>query len=94
MKNYICYIKSHCEAPDYERETEAKNFNEAVKNLTPKHSPVPVEDDFIADNTWCPEYAELCPDCKSPIEYHRELREDNYYEMIGECKGCGLTITD
>ena len=30
MKNYLCYIKSHAEWPDYEREIEAKNKKEAV----------------------------------------------------------------
>ncbi len=29
-KKYLIYIKSHCEAPDYENETEANNKNEAV----------------------------------------------------------------
>jgi hypothetical protein len=28
---YICYIKSHCEAPDYEQEIEANSKGEAVE---------------------------------------------------------------
>jgi len=31
MKWYSCYVKSHCEAPDFESECEAKNKKEAVK---------------------------------------------------------------
>jgi len=33
MKNFICIIKSHCEAPDFEWEGEAKNKDEAVRSL-------------------------------------------------------------
>ena len=33
MKSYHCYIKSHCEAPDYDVEFEAKNKKEAVKMI-------------------------------------------------------------
>jgi len=33
MKRYLCYIKSHCEAPDFEVEVEAQNKTEAVNKI-------------------------------------------------------------
>jgi len=33
---YLIYIKSHCEAPDYEDEVEAKSKKEAVKYFLTK----------------------------------------------------------
>ena len=34
-KLYMCYLKSHCDAPDYEQEIEAKSKKEAVDMLMP-----------------------------------------------------------
>lgn len=33
MNNYELYIKSHCEAPDYEDQCEANTLNEAAEKL-------------------------------------------------------------
>ena len=33
MKTYLIYIKSHCEAPDYEDEVQAKNKREATEKF-------------------------------------------------------------
>ena len=33
MKLYSCYVKSHCEYPDFESECEAKNKKEAVEKF-------------------------------------------------------------
>ncbi|MEO0289593.1 MAG: hypothetical protein ABIN00_08165 [candidate division WOR-3 bacterium] len=33
MKKYQCYIKSHCELPDFEVEVEAKNKKEAIDKI-------------------------------------------------------------
>ena len=32
-KQYWCYIKSHCEAPDFDYEFEAKNDKEAIDSI-------------------------------------------------------------
>ena len=33
MKTYLIYIKSHCEAPDYEDEVRAENKREATEKF-------------------------------------------------------------
>ncbi len=33
MNTYLIIIKSHCEAPDYEKEFEAKNIKEATDRV-------------------------------------------------------------
>jgi len=33
MKRYLFYLKSHCEAPDFEIEVEAQNKIEAVNKI-------------------------------------------------------------
>lgn len=37
LKTYKCYIKSHCEAPDFEIEVEAFDQDEAVDMLINKY---------------------------------------------------------
>ena len=49
--NYLCYIKSHCEAPDYEVEVEAPNKNEAVKVILSRIGKYGWEYDEIEKNT-------------------------------------------
>jgi len=36
MKQYVCYIKSHCEAPDFEVQVKARNKKEAVDMILRK----------------------------------------------------------
>ena len=33
MKQFMCYIKSHCEYPDFEAEVEAESKEDAVKQI-------------------------------------------------------------
>lgn len=51
MTTYICYIKSHCEQPDFEYEVEAENKNEAVKEIINKIGKYGWEEDLISQYT-------------------------------------------
>lgn len=52
MKLYYLNIKSHCEAPDFEREVEAKNKKEAIKKflkILNQSNPDPWDESMIKD---------------------------------------------
>lgn len=59
MKTYLCYIKSHCEAPDFEMEVEAKNKKEAVNKI--------LGDGYHGIGRWGWEYPEVA-------EHTREVK--------------------
>ena len=37
MNTYACYIKSHCEAPDFEVEVEARSRKDATNQILKRH---------------------------------------------------------
>lgn len=91
MSTYLCYIKSHCEAPDYDREIEAQNFIEAVKEFTRmvnQGNESEWSKDMIAENV-----TEVCPECGIPMTLSREQREGYNFEDVAECSGCGYIET-
>jgi hypothetical protein len=96
MKLYACYIKSHCEAPDWEREADAKNFNEAVDIFTEmanREAEETTPKDFIAENTWSFDYQETCPKCKRKLKFERKEKK-GIYKMIGKCLNCHYKFID
>ncbi len=54
MKTYSIYFKSHCEAPDYEDETEAETREEAMKIFLSRCKELAEIDKLdLIKNIWC-----------------------------------------
>ena len=52
MNTYSIYLKSHSEAPDYEDETQANNFQEAVDYFYSKLAKYGWDRKSIEENTY------------------------------------------
>lgn len=86
MYKYLCYIKSHCEAPDFEYEVEAENMKEALKQLA-KITHWSVKD--LEKYVTCA--SDLCPECSTLLLTKIEQRSGGYLETVSYCNGCGWT---
>jgi len=89
---YLFYLKSHTEAPDIEKEIEAKNIVEAVKFLCKRVSPY--YNDFLAEELFkgmsCegkkPFEDRLIDELLSEIKYQREAKWRMEKEKIERSK--------
>lgn len=95
MKHFICYIKSHCEAPDFVYEGEAKSKQEFVRMLLKGNGGLgqmgweyPEVERHVAElDTECPNCGTLdnqhkCADCGD------EITEKECEESGGLCYRC------
>ena len=53
MKTFHLYLKSHCEAPDYEKDVEAETKEEALKIFMSELGKWGWEEDQVAPHIWC-----------------------------------------
>ena len=88
MKLYQLCIKSHCEAPDYEEEYEAENFEDALNHFMHSLGDNGWETDTIAKMIHC---EDECPECHTDLVKQLETRDGGNFEEVEYCSGCGST---
>jgi len=78
MKTFELYLKSHCEAPDFEREVEAETKEEALDKIRKEtgNSLIEWEDDVLLENM-----EEIPNEEEEELreqEIETQMRNDNY----------------